>query len=63
MCMRASSGIVPRAAPKEGLRQDAGFFCYNLAREFSWSNAALVLYTKSRQSVHVFGGAVQEINW
>jgi len=45
MCMRASSGIVPRAAPEEGLSQDADFFCYNLYREFSWSNAALVLYT------------------
>ena len=34
MRMRASSGIVPRAAPKEGLSQDVGFVCYNLPREF-----------------------------
>jgi len=45
MRMRASSGIVPRAAPKEGLSQDACTFYYNLPREFSWSNAAVVLYT------------------
>ena len=44
MRTRASSGTLPRAALEGGLRQEAGFFGFNLAREFltlPWSVHAL----------------------